>query len=57
MSRTRDYRGFVSFATTAEEFNLFKTKINRYYAWCGALGLDPAFDENYENFCEGEQVV
>lgn len=55
MSKLRDYRGFVSFATTVKEFNLFKTKINRYYDWCGALGLDPAFAENYENFCEGEQ--
>lgn len=47
-----EYRGFVSFATTDQEFNAFKVRINNYYNWCGALKADPMDDENYIAFSE-----
>lgn len=53
---TKEYRGFVSFATSDVEFARFKEKVNRYYNWCGTLRLDPTDDENYNAFCEGDSV-
>lgn len=53
---TKEYRGFVSFATSDIEFERFKAKINRYYNWCGALRVDPMDDENYNSFCEANSV-
>lgn len=54
--KNKPYRGFISFARSAKEFVCFKDKINRYYNWCGALGIDPADDENYNSFCEAESA-
>lgn len=52
----KQYRGFVSFATSDTEFDRFKEKVNRYYNWCGVLRLDPTDDENYNSFCESDSV-
>lgn len=51
-----EYRGFVSFTNSDAEFEQFKTRINNYYNWCGALKIDPADDENYNSFCEAYSV-
>jgi len=55
MAKTTEYRGFVSFSSSDVEFTKFKMKINRYYKWCEALGLNPEDDENYIGFCESNQ--
>ena len=46
----------MSFTKSKPEFQKFKNKIDRYYNWCGSLNLDPADDENYNQFCESNSV-
>jgi hypothetical protein len=56
MKMKTKYRGFVSFVTSDAEFQEFCQKINRYYNWCGMMGLDPMDDDNYNSFCESDAV-
>jgi len=51
-----EYRGFVSFTSSEEEFEEFKERINNFYNWCLALDIDPTDDENYYSFCEAWSV-
>lgn len=43
------YKGFVSFNNNDQEF---RRKVDRFFDWCSAMGLDVEDDENWNAYCE-----
>ena len=53
-TNTKEYRNFICFTQLESEYQKFIKKIDKYYNWCIALGLNPEDDENYNSYCESQ---
>lgn len=44
-----EYKGFISFNNDRPAF---KQKVDRFYSWCSANGLDLEDEDNWSAYCE-----
>jgi hypothetical protein len=49
-----NYKGFISFNNNEKEF---RRKVDRFFEWCSANGLDLEDDENWNSYCESRNSI